>query len=122
MTRKLPFLIALVVTAGLPHALRADEHAHSHGHHSAQTKDTAKPDAAWLEKARADYPLTTCVVSDEQLGGDMGEPFDFVYEQPGQAPRLVRFCCKSCKKDFLQEPVKYLKAIDDAAAAKAPKH
>lgn len=79
----------------------------------------AKPDAAWLEKAKAAYPLKTCVVSDEQLG-EMGDPIDFVYEQTGQPPRLVRFCCKHCKGDFLKDPAKFLKTIDEAAAKAAP--
>ena len=34
----------------------------------------------------------------------------------GKPDRLVRFCCESCIKDFDQEPAKYLKAIDEAAA------
>jgi YHS domain-containing protein len=56
------------------------------------------------------YPLTTCVVSGETLG-EMGEPVIFNYEG-----REVRFCCKMCRKDFLKDPAKYLKMIDDAAA------
>jgi len=30
----------------------------------------------------------------------------------------VRFCCKNCLQDFQKDPAKYLKMIDDAAAAK----
>ena len=67
----------------------------------------------------ADYPLTTCVVSGDKLDGDMGAPFDYIYKQDGKPDRLVRFCCKNCVKDFLKAPAKYLKMIDDAAAAKA---
>ena len=67
----------------------------------------------------ADYPLTTCVVSGDKLDGDMGAPFDYVYKQDGKPDRLVRFCCKNCVKDFKKDPAKYLKMIDDAAAAKA---
>ena len=58
------------------------------------------------------YPLTTCVVSDEKLG-EMGDPVIFNYEG-----REVRFCCKDCKKDFVKDPAKYLKILDDAAAKK----
>ena len=77
-----------------------------------------KTDAAWLAKARADYPLTTCSVSGDKLdGGDMGQPLDYVYKQAGKTDRLIRFCCKDCLKDFKKDPAKYLKAIDDAAAA-----
>ena len=67
----------------------------------------------------ADYPLTTCVVSGDKLEGDMGAPFDYIYKQDGKPDRLVRFCCKNCVKDFQKDPAKYLKMIDDAAAAKA---
>ena len=67
----------------------------------------------------ADYPLKICVVSGDKLGGDMGAPFDYVYKEDGKPDRLVRFCCKNCVKDFKKDPAKYLKLIDDAAAAKA---
>lgn len=54
------------------------------------------------------YPLKTCVVSDEALGGDHGEPYTFVHE--GQE---IKLCCKPCLKDFNKEPAKYLKKIED---------
>jgi len=79
-------------------------------------------DAFDLAKAKAAYPLTTCVVSGEALeGGDMGAPIDYVYKQEGKPDRLVRFCCKMCVPKFKKDPAKYLKQIDDAAAAKAAK-
>ena len=56
--------------------------------------------------------LTTCPVSGEKLGGDMGKPYVFVYQ--GQE---VKLCCSGCKKDFDKDPAKYLKKIQDAAAA-----
>jgi hypothetical protein len=49
----------------------------------------------------------------------MGKPLDFIYKQEGKPGRLVRFCCKDCIKDFIKAPAKYLKIIDDAAAAKS---
>jgi YHS domain-containing protein len=74
----------------------------------------AAPGRADEEKKKADdYPLDTCVVSGEKLG-DMGDTVVFQYEG-----HEVRFCCKKCKKDFLKDPEKYLKMIDDAAKAKA---
>ncbi len=60
------------------------------------------------------YPLKTCVVSDEKLGGDMGEPYVFVHQ--GQE---VKLCCKSCLKDFNKDSAKYLKKIAAAQAAPA---
>ena len=56
--------------------------------------------------------LTTCPVSGEKLDG-MGKPYVFVYQ--GQE---VKLCCSGCKKDFDKDPAKYLKKIQDAAAAK----
>ena len=62
------------------------------------------------------YPLDTCVVSGEKLGGDMGDPYIYNYEG-----HEVRFCCKDCVKDFQKDPEKYLKAIDDAKAKQQEK-
>jgi len=55
--------------------------------------------------------LATCPVSGEKLG-EMGKPYTFVYQ--GQE---VKLCCSGCKKDFDKEPAKFLKKIQDAAAA-----
>ena len=79
--------------------------------HAADTLD--------LAKAKAAYPLTTCVVSGNTLGDpDMGPPVDYVYKEEGKPDRLVRFCCNMCVGKFKKDPAKYLKVIDDAAAAK----
>lgn len=85
---------------------------------SGQLVEPTDKDAAWLAKARAAYPLKTCVVSKEELGG-MGEASEYIYRQAGQPDRLVRFCCDSCVDDFKKEPAKYLKSIDDAKPAAA---
>ena len=58
------------------------------------------------------YTLDKCVVSDEKLG-DMGKPF--VHEYKG---REIKFCCKSCLKDFNKDPEKYVKKIEAAEAKK----
>jgi YHS domain-containing protein len=55
--------------------------------------------------------LATCPVSGEKLDS-MGNPYVFVYQ--GQE---VKLCCSGCKKDFDKDPAKYLKKIQDAAAA-----
>lgn len=79
-------------------------------------------DKAVLEAQGKDYPLKTCPVSKEELGG-MGEPVNVVV-----AGRLVRLCCNSCKKDLFKDPLKYIAAVDEAkkhakpAAAEPPKH
>ena len=72
------------------------------------TTSEQKAKAFELQKS---YPLTTCVVSHDALGG-MGETIDALYDG-----KLVRFCCKGCVKSFNKNPDKYLKVID---AAKKP--
>lgn len=59
------------------------------------------------------YPLKTCVVSDEPLGGDHGEPYVFTHEG-----REVKLCCKPCLKDFNKEPAKYVKKMEAAEKKK----
>ena len=65
----------------------------------------------------ANYPITTCVVSDEKLGG-MGKPFEYVHKEAGKPDRVILLCCDGCVDDFKKEPAKYLKILDDAAKAK----
>jgi len=58
------------------------------------------------------YPLDTCVVSGDKLG-ERGNPFIFIHEGVE-----VRLCNPDCKKDFMDDPEKYLGMIRDARAAK----
>ena len=58
--------------------------------------------------------LTTCPVSGEKLGGDMGQPYVFIYK--GQE---VKLCCSMCKAKFEKDPEKFIAAI--RAADKADK-
>jgi hypothetical protein len=71
--------------------------------------------AAESASAPADYPLTTCIVSGDDLD-EMGHPYNYVYREDGKADRTVRFCCKDCVKDFKKDPQKYLSALDRAEA------
>ncbi len=109
--KKCPLLLVLLFSASAPLVFAAHDHAPSD-----KAAAPAAPNAAWLAQAKAEYPLKTCVVSDEEIGGSMGEGIDFVYQQTGKPDRLVRFCCKDCRKDFNSDPAKYLKLIDEAAA------
>jgi len=72
-----------------------------------------------LTKARAEYPTPACVVSGEHL--EAGKTVEYVYKQEGQPDRLLRFCCHRCEARFKASPAKYLKKLDEAAAAKAGK-
>ena len=85
----LAHVLALAVLAGPFSATAADQ----------KTKPKPKP-----------YPLKTCVVTGEKLGG-MGEAYTFEYEG-----REIKLCCKSCLKDFKKEPAKYIKKIEEAEA------
>lgn len=51
------------------------------------------------------YPLSTCIVTDNDLGS-MGDEQRIVYQ--GQE---VKFCCKPCVQKFLKNPEKYLPKI-----------
>jgi len=73
----------------------------------AQIVKTPEEKAKAAELAKT-YPLTTCPVSGDKLGG-MGETIDTLVDG-----KLVRFCCKGCVKSFNKNPDKYLKVIDSA--------
>ena len=83
---------------------------------SGQLVPVTEKDAAWLAKAKAEYPTNMCMVSGDKLGADMGKPVDYIYRQEGKPDRLITFCCKDCVKDFNKNPAKYLKALDEATA------
>lgn len=71
----------------------------------ADTKQSGAPKTEEKKEAAKPYPLKTCIVSDDKLGG-MGKPVVFVYE--GQE---IKLCCKDCRADFDKEPAKYLKKL-----------
>ncbi len=64
----------------------------------------AKTDTAATDSVKP-YPLETCLVSGEKLGG-MGKPYEIEYE--GQQ---IKFCCKNCLPDFQKDPAKYLAKV-----------
>lgn len=61
----------------------------------------------------ADYPLATCVVSGEALGGDMGPAI--AYEYQGQE---VQLCCKGCVDEFKESPATFLSKVQAASTEK----
>ncbi|MAX27507.1 MAG: hypothetical protein CMJ19_23675 [Phycisphaeraceae bacterium] len=63
----------------------------------------AKIDAAVIHAQKKDYPMTTCLVSGEKLGDEMGAPINYV-----AGTQLVEFCCKGCIKKFEKNPAQYL--------------
>lgn len=75
----------------------------------APDKYLAVIDAAVIADQGPRYPLETCVVSGEPMGGEMGPPVDVVV-----GTRLVRFCCGMCKKSFAADPATYMAELDQA--------
>ena len=67
-------------------------------------------DAGVIAAQKAAYPLETCPVSGEKLGGDPKmAPVDFV-----SGTRLVRFCCKDCIAKFEKDPSATMTKLDAA--------
>jgi hypothetical protein len=79
--------------------------------HALKAEATAAP--------KDNYPLTTCVVSGDELNG-MGHSIVYTYKEKDKPDRIVKFCCKDCVTDFNKDPQKYL-AILDAAEQKMKK-
>jgi hypothetical protein len=73
-------------------------------------KYTAKLDQAYMDKQSRDYPLTTCPMSNEELGA---HPVKLLH-----GTTLVEFCCKDCVADFQANPKP---TLDKLAAARATK-
>ncbi len=65
------------------------------------------------------YPLQTCLVSGEHLGG-MGTPINYVYKREGKPDQLIRLCCRHCLSVFLGNPEKYLAKLEAAKRPTAP--
>lgn len=76
-------------------------------------KYLSKVDQQMIQQQLPSYPLGTCMVSGDKIGGDMGKPVDLIFKN-----RLVRFCCPDCVPDFKKNPAKYLKMLDEAAQKK----
>ena len=79
-------------------------------------QDPAKPAAApavdpAVRAQLPSYPLDTCVVSGEKLGG-MGAPVEHVV-----SGRLVRLCCKGCAKELEKDPKAAIAKVDAAVVA-----
>jgi YHS domain-containing protein len=82
-----------------------------------ETKAAAPADSEVIAKARANYPLKTCLVSDEPLGS-MGDAVAYIHRAAGKPDRVVFFCCEGCIDDFKADPAKFLKKVDAAGKQK----
>lgn len=70
-----------------------------------------KIDDEIIKQQLASYPMTTCPVSGEALDS-MGGSVDYVFNN-----RLVRFCCKGCRRSFKKDPAPFLATLDAAVLA-----
>lgn len=71
----------------------------------------AASDLDVISVQKPSYPLATCVISGDDLG-PKGEPIDYVVQG-----RLVRLCCKGCKKEVDKSSAKAFEKIDTAVIA-----
>ena len=107
-------LLAVVLSLGVSTSLLAAE---KHEKTADAAKKPTPAETALIAKARASYPLKTCLVSDEALGS-MGEAAPYIHRVAGQPDRVVFVCCDGCIDDFKATPAKFLAKIDAAAKAK----
>jgi hypothetical protein len=70
-------------------------------------------DAAAIAKARASYPLKTCLVADEAFTS-IDKAVGHVHRVAGQPDRVIFVCCNDCVADFKAAPAKYLAKLDAA--------
>lgn len=100
---KLPFLGLLLAILALP--IEAEEKKTESTPLQAVIAKTPEQKAK-VEAQLPSYPLKTCLVSGDDLGG-MGETVNTLY-----GDRLVRFCCKGCLRSFNKNPGKYLPKLE----------
>jgi len=73
-------------------------------------------DAKMVEQQLPLYPTKKCVVTGDELGGEMGDPINVVYKN-----RLVRLCCDDCLPMLKESPGKYIALLDqEVIAAQKP--
>ena len=82
------------------------DHDHDHDHGPGEHGTSTKGD---------DYPLKTCLVSDEDLESMGGA---FVHKHEGVT---VKFCCEGCVGDFQKDPKKFLAKLEAAKKGEQPK-
>lgn len=73
----------------------------------------AQIDAAVIKAQKPTFPAMKCPISNEDIAGDA---IDMVY-----GTRLVRLCCKGCKKGFEKDPAAAMAKIDAALMAELKK-
>jgi hypothetical protein len=112
-------VLVLALSLGASTSLLADAKHDKHGKpaDASAAKKMTPTETEIIAKARASYPLKTCLVSDEKLGS-MGEAAPYIHRATGQPDRVVFVCCEGCIDDFKAAPAKFLAKVDAAAKAK----
>ncbi|MBC8326005.1 MAG: hypothetical protein H8E27_10310 [Verrucomicrobia subdivision 3 bacterium] len=116
---KMPFILKLIpvtfVAAGLFLGC-GEAHDHDHDHdHDGDGKPDHGPGEHGASAKGDDYPLKTCLVSDEDLESMGGA---FVHKHEGVT---VKFCCEGCVEDFQKDPKKFLAKLEAAKKGELPK-
>ncbi len=79
----------------------------------AAADEPSAADAAAIAKARASYPLKTCLVADEAFTS-IDQAVGHVHRVAGQPDCVIFVCCNDCVADFKAAPAKYLAKLDAA--------
>ncbi|MFT7487573.1 MAG: hypothetical protein ACI9F9_003434 [Candidatus Paceibacteria bacterium] len=66
-----------------------------------------KVDDAVIAQQKPLWPLTTCPVSGEAFGGEMGEPIDYVV-----GTRYAKLCCKGCIGKAKKDPAAFIEKLN----------
>ena len=89
--------------------------SHDHQDHDGDGKPDHGPGEHGTATKGDDYPLKTCLVSDEDLESMGGA---FVHKHEGVT---VKFCCEGCVEDFQKDPKKFLAKLEAAKKGEQPK-
>ena len=73
-----------------------------------------KLDAAIIQKQTKDYPLTKCVISEEDLGS-MGPAKDVIVGNT-----LIKVCCPGCISKVTADPAKFIEMVNSAKKSDPP--
>ncbi len=57
-----------------------------------------------------------CPISHEEVGKDGMKPFKVTYNG-----KVYSLCCSMCEKDFMKDPAKYAKMLDEQAVEETKK-
>ena len=103
------------IAGGLFLGCGGESHDHHDHDHDGDGKQDHGPGEHGTSTKGDDYPLKTCLVSDEDLESMGGA---FVHKHEGVT---VKFCCEGCVEDFQKDPKKFLAKLEAAKKGELPK-